>query len=194
MFMEVISYRCISLNPINLYSLTIVQFKTILVLSWTNMIGGVDLSDNAVLTKELTRYYSIWQEINYIYDEWAKSHGISVSYLLVLAAIDEAQDECTQKKISQRYMIPKQTVNAALKDLEQKGYVVLHPMLKDKRNKQISFTEIGQAYADSILNELRRVELSAIEKIGSERMRRFNDDGELFIKFLSEAGDKNTNA
>ena len=158
------------------------------------MIGGVDLSDNAVLTKELTRYYSIWQEINYIYDEWAKSHGISVSYLLVLAAIDEAQDECTQKKISQRYMIPKQTVNAALKDLEQKGYVVLHPMLKDKRNKQISFTEIGQAYADSILNELRRVELSAIEKIGSERMRRFNDDGELFIKFLSEAGDKNTKA
>ena len=194
MFMEVISYRCISLNPINLYSLTIVQFKTILVLSWTNMIGGVDLSDNAVLTKELTRYYSIWQEINYIYDEWAKSRGISVSYLLVLAAIDEAQDECTQKKISQRYMIPKQTVNAALKDLEQKSYAVLHPMLKDKRNKQISFTEIGQAYADSILNELRRVELSAIEKIGSERMRRFNDDGELFIKFLSEAGDKNTNA
>jgi DNA-binding MarR family transcriptional regulator len=155
------------------------------------MIGGVDLSDNAVLTKELTRYYSIWQEINYIYDKWAKSNGISVSYLLVLAAIDEAQDECTQKKISQRYMLPKQTVNAALKDLEQKGYVVLHPMLKDKRNKQISFTKIGQAYADSILNELRSVELFAIEKIGSERMRRFNDDGELFIKFLSEAGDKN---
>jgi DNA-binding MarR family transcriptional regulator len=91
-------------------------------------------------------------------------------------------------------MIPKQTVNAALKDLEQKYYVVLHPMLKDKRNKQISLTETGQAYADSILNELRRVELSAIEKIGSERMRRFNDDGELFIKFLSEAVDKNTNA
>ena len=88
-------------------------------------------------------------------------------------------------------MLPKQTVNAALKDLEQKGYVVLHPMLKDKRNKQISFTKIGQAYADSILNELRSVELFAIEKIGSERMRRFNDDGELFIKFLSEAGDKN---
>ena len=91
-------------------------------------------------------------------------------------------------------MIPKQTVSAVLKDLEQKGYVVLHPMLKDKRNKEIRFTETGQAYADSMLNELRRVELSAIEKIGSERMRRFNDDGELFIKFLSEAGDKNTNA
>ncbi len=177
-------------NPL----LTIVQSRTIIVHNRTITIGGADLSDNAVLTKELTRYYSIWQEINYLYDEWAKSHGISVSYLLILAAIDEAQDECTQKKIGQRYMIPKQTVNAALKAMEQKGYVVLHSLLKDKRNKQISFTEIGQAYADSILNELRRVELSAIEKIGSERMSRFNDDGELFIKFLSEAGDKNTNA
>lgn len=146
------------------------------------------MSAHSDLLEELNRYYAVWQETNYMYAEWAKAHGISVSCLLALTAIDEGGDDCTQKKISQRWLIPKQTVNMVLKDFENRKFVELLPMQGDKRNKRIQFTEAGREYADTILNELRKVELSAIQKMGIERMHRLSEDGALFIKLFYEAG------
>ena len=145
------------------------------------------MEDRAALMEELNRYYAVWQETNYVYAQWAKAHGISVSCLSALIAIDEGGD-CTQKKISQRWLIPKQTVNMILKDFEARKLVELLPMQGDKRNKRIQFTAAGKAYADSILNELWKVELSVIQKMGVERMRRLSEDGALFIKLFYEAG------
>ena len=85
--------------------------------------------------------------------------------------------------------MPKQTTNVVLKDLESKGYVELVPLPEDKRNKQIRFTEAGKQYADSILSELRNAEFAVIEKMGLERIRRLNEDSELFIRLFRELGD-----
>ena len=138
--------------------------------------------------EELNRYYAVWQETNHIYDEWAKRHGISDCCLLVLISIHEGGKQCTQKNISQRWSIPKQTVNMILKDLQNKKYVDLIPMQEDKRNKQIQFTVTGKEYADTILSELRKAELAVIEKMGIERIRRLNEESELFIKLFRETG------
>ena len=146
------------------------------------------MENDAALIEELNRYYTVWQETNYVYAEWAKAHGISVSCLLALTAIDEGGDDCTQKKISQRWLIPKQTVNMILKDFESKKFVELLPMPGDKRNKRIQFTAAGREYADTILPELRKVELFVIQKMGIERMHRLSEDGALFIKLFHEAG------
>ena len=149
------------------------------------------MENNAALIEELNRYYAVWQETNYVHAEWAKAHGISVSRLLALTAIDEGGDDCTQKKISQRWLIPKQTINMVLKDFENRKFVELLPMQGDKRNKRIKFTAAGREYAHTILNELRKVELSIIQKMGIERMHRLSEDGALFIKLFYEAGGKN---
>ena len=151
------------------------------------------MENNTALIEELNRYYKVWQETNYVYAEWAKTHGISVSCLLTLTAIDEGGEDCTQKKISQRWLIPKQTVNMILKDFENKKLVELFPMQGDKRNKRIQFTAAGREYADTILPALRKVELAAIQKMGLERMHRLSEDGALFIKLFQEAGGKNVN-
>lgn len=95
--------------------------------------------------EELNQYYEVWRETNYIYEDWAKQHGTSACCLLTLISIDESEDPCTQKRISQQWSMPKQTTNMVLKDLESKGYVELVPLPEDKRNKQIRFTEAGQA-------------------------------------------------
>lgn len=146
------------------------------------------MSDNTTFMDELHHYYAVWQETNYVYAEWAKAHGISVSCLLALTAIDEGGDDCTQKKISQRWLIPKQTVNMVLKDFENRKFVELLPMQGDKRNKRIQFTAAGREYADTILNELRKVELSVIQQMGIARMHRLCEDGTLFIRLFYEAG------
>lgn len=85
--------------------------------------------------EQINKYYSVWQEFNYVYEDWAKVHGVSVNSLLVLSAIYEGTEDCTQKKISQRWRIPKQTINTILKDFERKGFVQLLPMKKDERKK-----------------------------------------------------------
>lgn len=139
--------------------------------------------------EELNRYYEVWRETNYIYEDWAKHHGTSACCLLTLISIDESEDPCTQKRISQQWSMPKQTTNMVLKDLESKGYVELVPLPEDKRNKQIRFTEAGKQYADSILSELRNAEFAVIEKMGLERIRRLNEDSELFIRLFRELGD-----
>ena len=148
---------------------------------------------NADFMEQLNKYYAIWQEYNYMYEEWAKAHGLSVNSLLVLCAIHDGGDDCTQKKISQKWMIPKQTINMVFKDFEHRGFVKLFPMSEDKRKKVIRFTKIGKEYADAIISELRKVELFTIEEIGIERMKQLNENMDLFVKIFSKAGGKQSN-
>lgn len=148
------------------------------------MISNIDFM------KQLNRYYSVWQEYNYVYEEWAKAHGMSVNSLLVLSAIHEGGNDCTQRKISQRWMIPKQTINMILKELERKGLVELLPMQEDKRNKLIQFTPAGDEYADGIISKLRKVELSVIEEMGIERMKLLNDHMALFVDLFKKEAEK----
>ncbi len=149
---------------------------------------------NIVLMEQLNKYYDVWLEYNNVYVEWAKAQGLSVNSLLVLCAIHDGGDNCTQKKISQRWLIPKQTINMVFKDFEHKGLVELYPLPEDKRNKVIRFTKAGKEYADTIVARLRKVELSAIEEIGVERMQQLNENMALFTKlFKNSAGGKKGN-
>ena len=148
---------------------------------------------NTDFMEQLDRYYSVWQEYNYVYEEWAKAHGMSVNSLLLLSAIHEGGKDCTQRKISQRWMIPKQTINMILKEFARKGLVELFPMQKDKRNKLIRFTQAGDEYADAIISRLRKVELYVIEEMGMERMKQLNDNMALFAELFSRAGERDGN-
>ena len=75
------------------------------------------------ISEQLQLYYSLWKESNVIYEEWAKSQGLSSNSLLILESFYYDGDQCTQKSISQKWMIPKQTINTILKEFESKGYV-----------------------------------------------------------------------
>ncbi len=53
---------------------------------------------NTILMEQLNQYYDAWLQYNNVYEEWAKAHGLSVNCLLVLCAICDSGDGCTQKK------------------------------------------------------------------------------------------------
>lgn len=146
------------------------------------------MRNNTIFMEQLNKYYAVWQEYNYVYEEWAKGQGLSTNSLLVLSSIYEGGEDCTQKKISQQWLIPKQTINMILKEFERKGLVELFPMQEDKRNKLIRFTPAGNDYAEGILSRLRKVELSVIEEMGMERMQQLNDDTAFFVELLKKAG------
>lgn len=149
------------------------------------------MENNFVIMKEIKKYYTIWQEYNFVYEEWAKKHNLSVNSLLILCDIYDDKENCTQKRISQRWLIPKQTINTILKDFERRGFVKLLPSTEDKRNKVIQFTPEGKEYADSIISKLRKIEISAVEKIGVDYMKDLNEKNLLFVKTLKKIGEKN---
>lgn len=143
--------------------------------------------NNTDFMEQLNKYYTVWQECNYVYEEWAKAHDLSINGLLVLLAIHGSKEDCTQKKISQRWLIPKQTINMILKDFEKKGLVEMLPMQEDKRNKMVQFTITGKEYADTIISKLREVELFVIEEMGIDHMKQLNDNMALFVELFSKA-------
>nr|WP_260337754.1 helix-turn-helix domain-containing protein [Pasteurella testudinis] len=148
------------------------------------------MKENKALASELDRYYSLWRESNHLYEEWSKLQGLSFNSVMVLYFIRENTEHCTQKMISQKWLIPKQTVNMILKDLEKRGFILLVPLPSDKRNKHIQFTRAGEEYAESIVSELRKKELFAMERIGIERIKAFNDCLAQYIA-LFNSGEKN---
>ena len=86
------------------------------------------MTNNTILMEQLNQYYDAWLQYNNVYEEWAKAHGLSVNCLLVLCAIYDSENGCTQKKISGQWLIPKQTINMVSKDLQRKGFVELSPL------------------------------------------------------------------
>ena len=138
--------------------------------------------------EQLQRFYALWREENAVYDDWAREQGLSSNSALILYALYEEKENCTQKSISQMWSIPKQTVNTILKEFSANGYIELSADKKDKRNKLIMLTPKGNAYAGKIIDSLRKRELFAIDRMGLENITRMNNDTELFISLFKRGG------
>ena len=138
--------------------------------------------------KQLQRFYALWREENAMYDDWAREQGLSSNSALILYSLYEVKENCTQKSISQMWSIPKQTVNTILKEFSANGYIELLTDKEDKRNKLITLTPEGNAYADKIVEALHKRELYAIDRMGLENITRMNDDTELFISLFKRGG------
>ena len=138
--------------------------------------------------EQLQRFYALWREENAMYDDWAREQGLSSNRALILYSLYEAKENCTQKSISQMWSIPKQTVNTILKEFSANGYIELLTDKEDKRNKLITLTPEGNAYAGKIMEALHKRELFAIDRMGLENITRMNDDTELFISLFRSGG------
>ena len=123
-----------------------------------------------------------------MYDDWTREQGLSSNSALILYSLYEAEESCTQKSISQMWSIPQQTVNTILKEFSANGYIELLTDKEDKRNKLITLTPKGNAYAGKIDEALHKRELYAIDRMGLENITRMNDDTELFINLFRSEG------
>ena len=101
-----------------------------------------------------------------LYATLARRHGMSFHTALTLYALDQ-DGGCTQKQIAENWLIPKQTVNTVVKELQRQGYVRLEAG-KDQKEKRIFFTDSGIAYAQERLGPLFEVEDRALEAIGAQ--------------------------
>lgn len=119
-----------------------------------------------------------------IYAAIAKKIGVSFHTLMVLYALDQDQGS-TQSKISKTWLIPKQTLNTVIKDLQSKGYVKLETG-RNQKEKLVYFTPIGKKFAKETLFDVYGLEDKAIEKIGKERFLEMVQVNKDFTDALAE--------
>ncbi len=102
-----------------------------------------------------------------VYENLAKKHGLNYNSLMVLYTMYEV-DVCTQKTVSQRWLIPKQTVHSILKEFEKKGYIYFEPYPNNKREKILKLTPEGRLFADSVLEKVNYIEEKTMENLGDK--------------------------
>lgn len=112
--------------------------------------------------KQLAQFNHIMQGIENIYEDYAKSVGITYMSLVVLELIYHTDEPYTQKDICNLSHYNKQVVNSIIKSFYDKGYIALKEVPDDRRNKHILLTESGQAYTDKIMQPLWKLEQQAL--------------------------------
>lgn len=98
--------------------------------------------------------------------------GLSYSEFAVLYTL--AKDgRSTQKKISQEWFIPKQTVFNACKDFRQKGLVQIDEQSADKRERAMSLTQKGHDVADPIVRASDELGERVFARLGKKTPRSY---------------------
>ncbi len=120
------------------------------------------------LKKQAETLFQYHRDISGFYNELAKSAGLTLASLSVIHIMLKEKD-CTQKTIVNWTYLPKQTVNAIIKNFIDKG-IIAQPVVSesDKRNKVLAFTEKGRIYALSVLEKASEAEYMALDKLGKE--------------------------
>lgn len=121
-----------------------------------------------MLRKQLMEFNEIMQGIERIYENYAKSVGLTYMSFTVLSILYHSEHQITQKEICAQCHYSKQIVNTIIKGFHEKKYVSYEAVPEDKRNKYIVFTESGRQYADEIMLPIIEVEEKAMSALSDK--------------------------
>lgn len=113
----------------------------------------------------LAAFNRLHKKMNVLYHDYAKSVGLSDAAFWLLYSLYEYGQPCTQKDLCSAWFYAPQTINSALKSMEEQGLVSLELAPKSRKNKQIFFTEAGK-----VLIEEKIVPLVNAEELSFERL------------------------
>ncbi len=142
------------------FFLTIVRFRTRMELSdFGQMFGGASMKEMS--DDLLRRYNRLLRQMDEYYRGFARSMGCGETTVWLLYALLE-EPGCTQSHLCDVTFQPKQSINSALKKLEQEGCVTLQTTEKDKRSKHVFLTEKGKTMAAVTAEKIRAAERQAL--------------------------------
>lgn len=120
-----------------------------------------------IIREQVKQLKASWRPIDKVYEEYAKSIGMSNTSFNVLWTI-LFNENCTQNEICKHTWVPKQTVNAVITDFYKNGLVILEEQPEDRRTKVVKLTEKGKEYAQNAVCHIRNAEYVAMEQFTDE--------------------------
>lgn len=111
------------------------------------------------LDTRLESFRNVSMEFDFVYGMLAKACGLSGTEYWALILIREGVE--TQREISEKLSLSRQTLNSAFKLLIRKGLVRLEHFERDQRSKRAVLTEEGNRFVDTTIARTRRLEEQA---------------------------------
>lgn len=124
--------------------------------------------DQQSTSAAVQRFCAAWQGLNAVYEDYARRKEIPYTNLYILDIISKTE-ECTQKLICERTLLPRQTVNTIITAFYKSGWVELHETPEDRRLKTIRLTAAGQAYAGTVLPQIHAAEVRAMQALTAQQ-------------------------
>lgn len=128
---------------------------------------------NFEMKSNIVTYNQLVKELDDIYKLYSKKSGLSDTVFWILYFIYERKEPYTQTEICDAWYYSRQTVDSALKNLEEKNLVKLIPSKTNRKNKEIFLTEEGLLLARKVIVPLMEAETKALDALGEKEMHLF---------------------
>ena len=135
------------------------------------------------ISKEMKRYNYLIGEIEATYHEASLKLGLSDSALKILYAICDVGEGCLLQDICFYTGISKQTINSALRKLEEEKVLYLKPF--NAKSKKVYLTDKGRKLAEKTAYRILRVEdeiFASWEKEDVEKYLELTEKYQLCLK------------
>ena len=138
------------------------------------------MSDN--FSREMKRYNYLIGEIDATYHEMSTKLGLSDSVMRILYTICDNGTDCPLQKICRLTGLSKQTINSALRKLENEGVIYLEPL--GPKNKNVCLTESGKRMAEQTAGRIMMMENAIFASWPREDMERYVALTETYLQDL----------
>ncbi len=117
-------------------------------------------------------YNELVKELDQLYHDAAKRLHLSDCAFWILYCLRDSASDLTQTDICNILYLPKQTINSALKKMEEDGVITFVPG-NDLRNKWIRLTENGERLAAQTVDRMMAAEIEALDSLTEEEQETF---------------------
>ncbi len=108
------------------------------------------------------------KELDDIYHDYALKHNLSDAALWIFYVLYDSEDGVTQAEICDSWFFSRQTINTALKGLEQQGVIDLVPAPGNRKSKKVFFTMSGKNMAEKVVVPMKQAEAKALATFSDE--------------------------
>ena len=132
----------------------------------------------------LHRYNHLVSEIEAVYHEISLRLGVSDSTMIVLYTICDQGGSCLLQDICRYSGLSRQTLNSALRRMEEQGLLYLMPV--DQKSKRACLTKTGDALAQRTALRLMQAENAIFSSWAPEDVERYLELTGRFLQGLRE--------
>ena len=137
------------------------------------------------MEKRLMAITMVWSKINGYYNQWMQENNIKGFQGQILLAL-LVDNDMTQKEISEKFQMPKQSVNNVIRDLEKKEFVRLEQSTDDNRKKIVTLTTKGREYAENAIAPFSNLDKKVFKRMGKEAFQTLMDGLNAYENALKE--------
>lgn len=134
----------------------------------------------------LAAFNRVHKRMNVLYHNYARDAGISDAAFWLMYSLYEKGGPCTQTELCEAWFFTPQTINSALKSLDEQGLITLEFVPNSRKNKQFFFTESGEQFVKEKIMPLVQAEERSFLRLNEQEREELLAITQKHISILEE--------